>query len=125
MLVQWGVPMSIPRNRANQKDMLIIRMGIDTLLECVRQTQIWWQTCGESEALRNTEQLRTTILATRRKFFTDAGDAHAQVAHAREVAEGLREAAKHCKEGQSALQTRLIGAAEMIERLCQLRDEQS
>jgi hypothetical protein len=34
------------------------------------------------------------------------------------AANGLREAARHCKEGQTALHTRLICGAEVIERLC-------
>lgn len=116
--------MSAQQNRASREDLLIIRMGIDTLLECVRQTETWWRACGNSEALRHTEQLSKAILATRRKFFPDANSSRAQIAYARLVAEGLREAAKHCAEGQGALQTRLIGAAEVIERLCQWRDVQ-
>lgn len=116
--------MSTPQNRASREDLLIIRMGIDTLLECVRQTEMWWRACGNSEALRHTEQLSKAILVTRRKFFPDANDTRVQIAHARVVAEGLREAAKHCTEGQAANQARLTGAAEVIERLCQLRDTQ-
>ena len=110
--------------RANREDMFVIRMGIDTLLECVRQTEAWWRACGDSAALLRTQQLGNTILATRRKFFGDGNDVDAQIVTARIVAEGLREAARQCKEGQSALQTRLMAAADVIERLCRLQEVQ-
>jgi hypothetical protein len=111
-------------NRANREDMFVIRMGIDTLLESVRQIEAWWRACGDSAALRRTEQLSSAILATRRKFFADASDVATQIAEARIVAEGLHEAAKHCKYGQAALQARLTGAADVIERLCRWREVQ-
>lgn len=108
--------------RATREDMVVIGMGINTLLECVRQTEAWWRIQGDGSALRHTERLGNAILATRRKFFAEVVQPDAHVAEARIVAEGLREAAKQCKEGQAALHARLIRGAEMIERLCRARE---
>jgi len=47
-----------------------------------------------------------------------------QVAEALIIADGLREAARQCQEGQAALHARLTGGAEVIERLCRSRDVQ-
>lgn len=111
-------------NRATREDMVVISMGIDALLESVRQTETWWRVRGDSAALRRTQQLGNAILATRRKFFADTSDADVQIAEALIVAEGLRDAARQCKEGQAALHARLIGGAEIIERLCRSREVQ-
>lgn len=111
-------------NRATREDMVVIGMGIGALLECVRQTETWWRVCGDSAALRRTQQLGNAILATRRKFFPDASDSDIQMAEAFIVADGLRDAARQCKEGQAALHARLIGGAETIERLCRSREVQ-
>ena len=108
-------------NRTNRQDMFLLCMGIDTLLECVRQMEEWWRACGDSAALRRTQQLGNTILATRRKIFGDTSDSDTQIARALIVAEALREAATHCDEGQAALNARLIGGAEVIEQLCRTR----
>lgn len=105
-------------NRATRDDMVVISMGIDTLLESVRQTETWWRMRGDSAALRRTQQLGNAILATRRKFFADVSDSDVPIADALIVAEGLRDAARQCKEGQAALHARLVGGAETIERLC-------
>lgn len=48
-----------------------------------------------------------------------ADDSDEQIAEAFIVAEGLREAAKQC---QAALHARLVGGAEVIERLCRSRE---
>lgn len=105
--------------RATREDMVVIGMGINTLLECVRQTEAWWRIHRDGSALQRTEQLGNQILATRRKFFVVPSDG--QIAEARIVAEGLREAAKQCKEGEAALHARLIRGAETIDRLCRAR----
>lgn len=107
--------------RADRDDLLVINMGIEALLECVRQTETWWRVRGDQAALRRTQLLAGAILKTRRKFFVES-DADAQIAEALIVAEGLREAARHCQEGQAALHARLIGGAEAIEQLCRLRE---
>lgn len=111
--------------RATRDDMIVINMGIDTLLECVRHTEAWWRSRGDSAALRRTQQLGHAILTTRRKFFARADDADAQIAEAFIVAEGLRETARQCQEGQAALHARLVGGAEVIERLCRSREVRS
>lgn len=111
-------------SRTTPEDMVVISMGIDTLLECVRQTEVWWRVRGDDAALRRAQQLGHAIRTTRRKFFPEDTDSNLQVAEARIVAEGLREAARQCKEGQSALHARLVGGAEVIDRLCQSREEQ-
>lgn len=108
--------------RAERDDMVVISMGIEALLACVRQTETWWRLRGNHAELRRTQQLAGAILATRRKFFADESDAGAQVAEALIVAEGLRDAARHCQEGQAALHARLIGGAEVIEQLCRARE---
>lgn len=111
--------------RTTREDMIVINMGIDTLLECVRSTEAWWRSRGDSAAIRRTQQLGNAILATRRKFFVHADDSDEQIAEAFIVAEGLREAAKQCQEGQAALHARLVGGAEVIERLCRSREVRS
>jgi len=110
--------------RVNREDMIVINMGIDTLLECVRHTEAWWRSRGDSAALRRTQELGNAIVTTRRKFFVDPGDSDLQVAEALIIADGLREAARQCQEGQAALHARLTGGAEVIERLCRSRDVQ-
>jgi hypothetical protein len=110
--------------RVSREDMVVISMGIDTLLECVRHTEAWWRSRGDSAALRRTLELGNAIMATRRKFFVDPGGSDLQVAEALIIAEGLREAARQCQEGQAALHARLTGGAEVIERLCRSRDVQ-
>jgi hypothetical protein len=108
--------------RADREDMILIGMGINALLECVRQTEVWWRVRGDGAALRRTEQLGSAILATRRKFFAEVSQPDTLIAESVIVAEGLREAARQCKEGQAALHARLIGGAETIERLCRARE---
>jgi hypothetical protein len=108
--------------RADRADMVVISMGIEALLACVRQTETWWRVRGDHAGLRRTQQLAGAILTTRRKFFADESDADAQVTEALIVAEGLREAARQCQEGQAALHARLIAGAEVIERLCRSRE---
>ena len=110
--------------RATRDDMVVIHMGIEALLECVRRTETWWRMRGDSAALRRTQQLGNAVLATRRKFLVDASDSDVQTAEAFIVADGLRDAARQCKEGQTALHARLIGGAETIERLCRSREVQ-
>lgn len=107
-------------NPVTRQDALIIGMGLDSLLECLRQADKWQRACGDHVASGRTRQLVSTILATRRKFVGEE-KADAQIANALSVAEGLRDAAKHCNEGQTALHARLVGAAEAIEWLCRLR----
>lgn len=109
-------------NRTTREDMALISMGIDTLLECVRQTEVWWRACGDDAALRRAQRLGTAIRMTRRKFFPEDAKFDVQVAEALIVAEGLREASRQCKEGQAALHARLVGGAEVIERLCRSRE---
>jgi hypothetical protein len=91
-------------NRVNKEDLFVIRMSLDTLLESVRQSEAWWRASGDSAALRRTQQLSSTVRATSQKFFADARDADIQIASALFVAEGLRDAARQCREGQGALQ---------------------
>ena len=108
-------------NRADREDMVVIGMGIDTLLECVRQTETWWRVRGNRRALLRTQQLASAILATRRKFLVEDALADDLIVEALFVAEGLRDAAGQCNEGQAALHARLIGGAEIIEWLCRSR----
>lgn len=104
-----------------REDMVVLRMGLDTLLECVRQTETWWRLRGEGAAMRRARLLGYAILATRRKFFAGEPEPSAQITEALFVAQGLREAAHQCQEGQAALHARLTGGAETIERLCRSR----
>jgi hypothetical protein len=110
--------------RANREDMVVVGMGIDTLLDCVRHTETWWRVRGDTAALRRTQQLADAIRTTRRKFFAEDSSAGIQTAEALIVAEGLRDAARQCQEGQAALHARLVGGAETIERLCRSREVQ-
>ena len=48
-------------NRTTQEDMVVIRMGIDALLESVRQTEVWWRLCGDGAALRCAQQFENAI----------------------------------------------------------------
>lgn len=105
----------------NPRDMVVISRGIETLLECVRRTEVWWRACGDDAALRRAQRLGISIRTTRRKFFPEDADSDVQVAEALIVAEGLREAARQCKEGQAALHAGLAGGADTIERLCRSR----
>lgn len=106
--------------RPSPEDMIVLRMGVDTLLASVRQVEAWWRVQGDAASLRRTRLLMHAILATRRKFFprADAYEANGNMAEALFVADGLRDAARQCHEGQEALHERLIGGAEAIERLC-------
>lgn len=108
--------------RTTREDMVVISMGIDALLESVRQTETWWQAVGDKGALRRTQLLSDAILATRRKFFAEDKDSEVRIAEARAIAEGLRDAARQCHEGQEALHARLLVGAQMIERLCHSRE---
>ena len=108
--------------RADREDMVVIGMGINALLECVRQIEAWWRARGDGAAVRRTEQLGNAILATRRKFLADVSQPDALIAEALIVADGLRDAARQCTEGQAALHARLVGGAETIERLCRARE---
>ena len=105
--------------RVNNEDMVVIRMGIDALLQWTRITEMWWQVREDESNTRDHQQLINAIFATRRKLFADRSPADSQMTHALVVAEGLREAARQCNEGQTALYARLVGAADVIERLCQ------
>ena len=50
---------------ADRDDLLIIGMGLNALLESVRQTEAWWRVHGDGAALRRTRLLARVILATR------------------------------------------------------------
>lgn len=104
-------------------DMLIIRMGIDSLLVHVRQTAAWWRVGGDHATSHRMRQLEGAITQTHRKLFADERPLDIESTEAMLVADGLRDAAKHCTEGQAALHARLIGGAETIERLCRIRRE--
>lgn len=107
--------------RTTRQDMIVISMGIDTLLECVRQTEVWWRWQGDTAALHRTEQLLTAIQSTRRKFFGKEETIDTKT-EARMVAEGLRDAALQCHEGQAALHARLVSAAKVIDEMCRTRE---
>ncbi|WP_153066996.1 hypothetical protein [Steroidobacter cummioxidans] len=104
--------------RASREDMVVLRMGLNALLASVRQTEAWWRSQGDVSALRRSRLLTHAILATQRKFFPDNRDMGDDITEALFVADGLRDAAQQCHEGQAALHERLIGGAEAIERLC-------
>ena len=110
-------------SRAKRDDMVVINMGLLALLESVRQTETWWRVQGDSEALRRARELGQAVRATHRKYFAQAYPAGDEITKALFVADGLRDAARQCQEGQGALHERLIGGAETIERLCRLRGE--
>lgn len=111
--------------RAKRDDMVVIGMGLNALLESVRQTETWWRVQGNDEALRRARELEQAVLATHRKFFARAYPSGDEFAEALFVADGLRDAARQYQEGQAALHERLIGGANIIERLCRARREQS
>jgi hypothetical protein len=107
--------------RASREDMVILSMGLNTLLASVRQTETWCRSQGDMALLRRTRLLIHAILLTRSKFFAGSSIGEAandDVTEALFVADGLRDAAQQCHEGQAALHQRLIGGAEAIERLC-------
>lgn len=106
--------------RASREDMVVLSMGLNTLLASVRQTEAWCRSQGDVASLRRTRLLIHAILITRSKFFpsSTAAEATDDVTEALFVADGLRDAAQQCHEGQAALHERLIGGAEAIERLC-------
>lgn len=104
-------------------DMLIIRMGMDALLMFVRQTAAWWRVGGDLATSHRMHQLESAITQTHRKLFADDKLFDIESTEAMLIAEGLRDAAKHCAEGQTELHARLIGGAETIERLCRIRRE--
>lgn len=110
--------------RAKRDDMVVIGMGLITLLEAVRQTETWWRIQGNDEALRHARVLGHAVRETHRKFFSQAYSTDDDVGQALFTAEGLRDAARQCHEGQAALHERLIGGAEIIERLCRSRSGQ-
>lgn len=105
------------------EDLVVLSMSIDTLLACVRQTEAWSRFQNDGATLRRTRLLEHAIIATRRKFFadTDGAKANDDITKALFIADGLRDAAQQCHEGQGALHERLIGGAEIIERLCRPR----
>jgi len=107
---------------ADREDLLVIGMGLNALLESVRQTEAWWRVHGDGAALRRTLLLARVILATREKFFPNADTD--EITAALIVADGLRDAARQCTDEQTALQARLIAGADVIERLCHRRGEQ-
>ena len=104
-----------------QEDMAVIRMGIDVLLECVQQTEKWWCARNHAAALKDAHVLADAIRTTRRKVFLDDAKP-GEIIEALIVANGLRDAARQCAEGQAALSARLNGGAEIIERLCRSRE---
>lgn len=106
----------------DREDMVIISMAVDVLIQGVHQTETWWRLCGDEAALKRAQELEKAIRKTRRKFFPEKTKSDVQIDQALIVAEGLREAAKQCKEGQAALHARLIVGADTIERLCRARD---
>jgi len=108
--------------RTTRQDMIVISMGIDALLECVRQTEVWFRGQGDAAALHRTEQLLMAIHSTRRKFFGREETIDGRVTEARMVAEGLRDAALQCHEGQAALHARLVSAAKVIEEMCRTKE---
>ena len=105
---------------ADRDDLLVIGMGLNALLESVRQTEAWWRVQGDGAALRRTRLLARVILATREKFFPYADID--EVTDALIVADGLRDAARQCTDEQVALEARLIAGADVIERLCRARE---
>ena len=105
---------------ADRDDLLVIGMGLNALLESVRQTEAWWRVHGDGAALRRTRLLARVILATRRKFFPNPDPDG--IAEALIVAHGLRDAACQCSQEQAALHTRLLAGADAIERLCRSRE---
>lgn len=107
-------------NPISRQDALIISMGIDSLLECLQHADRWQKACGDHVASVRTRQLVNTILTTRRKL-VGGDETSAQSVNALSVAEGLRDAARQCREGQTALHARLMGGAAAIEWLCRLR----
>lgn len=110
-------------SRAKRDQMVVLSMGLNVLLESVRQTESWWRVQGNNEALRRARELGRVVRATHRKFFAHAYRANDEISEALFVADGLRDAAQQCHEGQAALHERLIGGAEVIERLCRARGE--
>jgi hypothetical protein len=122
---QKVLPRARRRDEFNSESLQIMRMGIETLLVSVLQTEAWWRLCGDNTSARRTQQLANTIRAMRQEFFADALESDIQIGAALAVAEGLREAALHCNEGQAALCTRLSGGADVIERLCRSRESRS
>jgi len=103
-----------------QEDMVVIRMGIDVLLECVQQSEEWWRVSNHTAALKGTQMLADAIRITRRRFFPDDAKP-GEIIEALIEANGLREAARQCSEAQAALCARLTGGAEVIEQLCRSR----
>jgi hypothetical protein len=110
-------------SHVDRDDMVVVGMSIDALLECVRQTETWWRARGDRVGLQRTRQLGHAILMTRRKFFAEESRSKdVQIAEAHIVAEGLRDAARQCNEGQAALHARLMIGAATIEQLCRLHE---
>ena len=106
--------------RPSREDMVILSMGINMLLACVRQTEAWWQSQGDAASVRRTRLLTHAILATRRNFFAHRGpgEANDDITEALFIADGLRDGAQQCHEGQGTLHEQLLRGAEAIERLC-------
>lgn len=107
--------------RAKRDEMVIIGMGLLVLLESVRQTENWWRVHGDDEGLQRARELGQAVRATHQKFFAHAYPSENDLAKGLVVANGLRDAAIQCHEGQGALRERLIGGADIIERLCRSR----
>jgi hypothetical protein len=107
--------------RAKRDEMVIIGMGLLVLLESVRETETWWRVHGNDEGLQRTRELGQAVRATHQKLFAHVYRSENDVAKGLVVADGLRDAAIHCHEGQGALRERLIGGADIIERLCRSR----
>jgi hypothetical protein len=106
--------------RPSREDMIILSMGISTLLACIRQTEVWWRAEGDGASLRRSRLLTHAVLATRRKFFghSASDEVTDDITEALFIADGLRDGAQQCREGQSALHQQLLRGAEAIERLC-------
>lgn len=107
---------------ADREDMVIIGLGIDALIESTHQIEAWCRLRGDEAALQRVQELERAVRKTRRKFFPEKTKLDVQIDQALIVAEGLREAARQCQEGQAALHARLIVGADTIERLCSVRD---
>lgn len=104
---------------AKRDEMVIISMGLLVLLESVRQTEAWWRVHGDDEGLQRARELGQAVRAThQKKFFAHAYPSENDIAKGLVIADGLRDAAIQCHEGQGTLRERLVGGAEIIERLC-------
>ena len=110
--------------RAKRDERVIIGMGLLVLLEAARQTETWWRVHGDDEGQQRARALGQAVRATHQKLFAHAYPFENDIAKGLVIAEGLREAAVQCHEGQGALRERLAAGAEIIERLCRSRGGQ-